>query len=108
MVSNLPVVSLLLIKWKPVFIDKFDLGIGKEWLPHVSLANEGTTNAPINFIPHLPLSWHDRGNSGLYILKKSNSPPMGEQLVVKSSYSSYGYTFKNRLVRSLDLNKYLN
>jgi len=38
MASTLSVVSPLLIKWKPVFIlfiyffEKFDLGIGEEWL----------------------------------------------------------------------------
>jgi len=45
MASNLPVVSLSLIKWKPVFIEKFDLRIGKEWLPHVGLADDGTANS---------------------------------------------------------------
>jgi len=25
--------------------EKFDLGIGKEWLPHVGLADDGTANS---------------------------------------------------------------
>ena len=32
-------VSPSLIKWKPVFIEKFDLGIGEEWLPRVGSGN---------------------------------------------------------------------
>jgi len=28
-----------------VFIEKFDLGIGEEWLPCVGLADNGTTNS---------------------------------------------------------------
>jgi len=39
MTSNLPVarsvVSPSLIKGKPIFIEKFDLGIGEEWLPRM-------------------------------------------------------------------------
>ena len=38
--NDLPIVSPSLIKWKPVFIEQFDLGIGEEWLPHVGLADE--------------------------------------------------------------------
>ena len=45
MASNLPVVSPSLIKWKPVFIEKFDLGIGEEWLPRVGLTDDGTANS---------------------------------------------------------------
>jgi len=45
MASDLPVVSPLLIKWKPVFIEKFDLGIGEEWLPRAGLADDGTANS---------------------------------------------------------------
>ena len=36
--SDLPIVNHLLIKWKPVYIEQFDLGIGKEWLLCVGLA----------------------------------------------------------------------
>ena len=42
--SDLPVVSPSLVKWKPVFIEQFDLGIGKEWLPCLGSVNEGTNN----------------------------------------------------------------
>ena len=38
--NDLPIVSPSLIKWKPVFIEQFDLGIGEEWLPRVGLADE--------------------------------------------------------------------
>ena len=38
--NDLPIFSPSLIKWKPVFIEQFDLRIGEEWLPHVDLANE--------------------------------------------------------------------
>lgn len=38
--SSLPIVSPSLIKWKPVFIEQFDLGIGEEWLPHVGMGDE--------------------------------------------------------------------
>ena len=33
--SDLPIVSLLLVRWKPMYIRKFDLGIGGECLPRV-------------------------------------------------------------------------
>ena len=38
--NDLPTVSPLLIKWKSVFIEQFDLVIGEEWLPCVGLADE--------------------------------------------------------------------
>ena len=38
--NDLPIVSPLLIKWKPMFIEQFDLGIGEELLPRVGLADE--------------------------------------------------------------------
>ena len=37
---DLPIVSPSLVKWKPVFIEQFDLGIREEWLPRVGLADE--------------------------------------------------------------------
>ena len=40
--NNLPIVSPSLIKWKPVFIEQFDLGIGEEWLPLVGPADEAS------------------------------------------------------------------
>ena len=42
--GNLPVVSSSFIKWKPVFIEQFHLGIGEEWLPHLGSINEGTNS----------------------------------------------------------------
>ena len=38
--NDLPIVSPLLIKWKPMFLEQFNLGIGEEWQPRVSLANK--------------------------------------------------------------------
>ena len=37
---DLPIVSPSLLKWKPVFIEQFDLGIGEEWLPRVGMGDE--------------------------------------------------------------------
>ena len=37
---DLPIVSPSLLKWKPVFIEQFNLGIGEEWLPRVGMGDE--------------------------------------------------------------------
>ena len=58
MASNLPVVSLSLSKWKPMFTEK---GLVKGAC-HMGFTDEGTANAPINVIPHPP------GNSRDYTL----------------------------------------
>ena len=50
----------LLIKWKPVFIEQFDLGIGEEWLPRVGLADETSdelrevTSDVMEWLPSIP------------------------------------------------------
>ena len=51
--SDLLAVSPSLIKWKPVFIEKFDLGIGEEWLPRVGV------NEPENNIDEFSLEFSD-------------------------------------------------
>ena len=40
------IVSPSLIKWKPVFIKQFDLGIGEEWLPQVGVGADETIDEP--------------------------------------------------------------
>ena len=44
--SGEPIVSPSLIKWKPVFIEQFDLGIGEEWLPRVGVGTDETIDEP--------------------------------------------------------------
>ena len=40
------IVSPSLIKWKPVFIKQFDLGIGEEWLPRMGVGTDETIDEP--------------------------------------------------------------
>ena len=40
------IVSPSLIKWKTVFIEQFDLGIGEEWLPWVGVGADETIDEP--------------------------------------------------------------
>ena len=44
--SGEPIVSPSLIKWKPVFIEQFDLGIGEEWLLRVGVGTNETIDEP--------------------------------------------------------------
>ena len=44
--SGEPIVSPSLIKWNPVFIEQFDLGIGEEWLPRVGVGTDETIDEP--------------------------------------------------------------
>ena len=68
--SDLPAVSPSLIKWKPVFIEKFDLGIGEEWLPRVGV-NEPKNNIDefsdvterLSSVPDLRSVLDDKGDS---------------------------------------------
>ena len=55
------------------------------------------SNAPINVIPHLPPPGRSGGNGGDLTFEKSNSPPTGEQLVVKSPCSIAGINFRRQI-----------